>query len=100
MKRKRYTETQIIGILKEAEQGVPVTDLCRNHLYHPRYTHPDLATGPNQVWSWDIKKLRAAREWTYYYYYLYALLDIFSRYVAGRLLSHCESGEVAAELSQ
>jgi len=31
MKRKRYTETQIIGILKEAEQGVPVTDLCRKH---------------------------------------------------------------------
>lgn len=31
MKRKRYTEAQIIGILKEAEQGVPVTDLCRKH---------------------------------------------------------------------
>ncbi len=31
MKRKRYTESQIIGILKEAEQGVPVTDLCRKH---------------------------------------------------------------------
>jgi len=31
MKRKRYTESQIIGILKEAEQGVPVADLCRKH---------------------------------------------------------------------
>jgi len=69
----------------------------RNQLRHPRYKRPELlATGPNQVWSWDITKLRAVQKWTYYY--LYVLLDIFSRYVVGWMLSHRESGELAAEL--
>jgi putative transposase len=71
----------------------------RNQLRHPRYVRPELlATGPNQVWSWDITKLRAVQKWTYYY--LYVLLDIFSRYVVGWMLSHRESGELAAELLQ
>ena len=69
----------------------------RNQLRHPRYQRPELlATGPNQVWSWDITKLRAAQKWTYYY--LYVLLDIFSRYAVGWMLAHRESGELAAEL--
>lgn len=69
----------------------------RDQLRHPQYKRPELiATGPNQVWSWDITKLRAAEKWTYYY--LYVLLDIYSRYVVGWLLSHRESGELAAEL--
>jgi putative transposase len=69
----------------------------RNQLRHPRYKRPELlATGPNQVWSWDITKLRAVQKWTYYY--LYVLLDIFSRYVVGWMLSYRESGELAAEL--
>ena len=69
----------------------------RNRLRHPRYRRPELlATGPNQVWSWDITKLRAAQRWTYYY--LYVPLDIFSRYAVGWLLAHRESGELAAEL--
>ena len=71
----------------------------RNQLRHPRYARPELlATGPNQVWSWDITKLRAVQKWTYYY--LYVLLDIFSRYAVGWMLSHRESGELAAELLQ
>jgi putative transposase len=71
----------------------------RNQLRHPRYRRPELlATGPNQVWSWDITKLRAVQKWTYYY--LYVLLDIFSRYAVGWMLSHRESGELAAELLQ
>jgi len=71
----------------------------RNQLRHPRYKRPELlATGPNQVWSWDITKLRAVHKWTYYY--LYVLLDIFSRYAVGWMLSHRESGELAAELLQ
>jgi putative transposase len=71
----------------------------RNQLRHPRYKRPELlATGPNQVWSWDITKLRAVQKWTYYY--LYVLLDIFSRYAVGWMLSHRESGELAAELLQ
>ena len=69
----------------------------RNQLVHPRYQRPELlATGPNQVWTWDITKLRAAQKWTYYY--LYVLLDLFSRYAVGWMLAHRESGELAAEL--
>ena len=69
----------------------------RNQLRHPSYTKPELlATGPHQVWSWDITKLRAAHKWTYYY--LYVLLDIYSRYVVGWMLAHRESGVLAANL--
>lgn len=71
----------------------------RNQLRHPKYARPELlATAPNQVWSWDITKLRAQQKWTYYY--LYVLLDIFSRYVVGWMLAHRESGELAAQLLQ
>jgi putative transposase len=69
----------------------------REQLRHPRYAAPELlATAPNQVWSWDITLLRAREKWTYYY--LYVLLDIFSRYVIGWLLAHHESGDLAQEL--
>ena len=69
----------------------------RNQLRHPSYARPELlATGPNAVWSWDITKLRADRKWTYYY--LYVLLDIYSRYVVGWMLAHRESGDLAASL--
>ena len=68
----------------------------RNQLRHPHYAKPELlATGPNQVWSWDLTKLLAARKWTYY---LYVLLDIYSRYVVGWMLAHRESGALAAKL--
>src|SRR6185295_10076833 len=51
----------------------------RNQLRHPAYRKPELlATGPNQVWSWDITKLLGPQKWTYFY--LYVVLDIFSRY--------------------
>jgi len=57
----------------------------RNQLKHPAYTKPELlAESPNEVWSWDITKLRGPVKWTYFY--LYVILDIFSRYVVGRLL--------------
>jgi len=69
----------------------------RRQLVHPAYAKPELlATAPNQVWSWDITKLRAQAKWTYYY--LYVLLDIYSRYVVGWMLAHVESGELAARL--
>ena len=69
----------------------------RNQLVHPRYQRPELlATAPNQVWTWDITKLRAAQKWTYYH--LYLLLDIYSRYAVGWMLADRESGELAAEL--
>lgn len=69
----------------------------RDQLRHPAYAKPELlASGPNQVWSWDITKLRGPEKWTYYY--LYVLLDIFSRYAVGWMLAHRESGELAATL--
>jgi putative transposase len=69
----------------------------RNQLRHPAYTKPQLlATGPNQLWSWDITKLRGPAKWTYYY--LYTILDVFSRYVPGWLIAECESSTLAQQL--
>jgi putative transposase len=64
---------------------------------HPEYRKPELiATGPNQVWSWDITKLLGPAKWTYYY--LYVLLDIFSRYVVGWMLAEREASAWAQQL--
>ncbi len=69
----------------------------RDQLRHPNYHKPELlATGPNQVWSWDITKLLGPQKWTYYY--LYVILDIFSRYVVGWMLAHRESSDLAVRL--
>ena len=70
----------------------------RNQLRHPTYVKPELlATGPNQLWSWDITKLRGPVAWTYFY--LYVILDVYSRYVVGWLLANRESAELAKELT-
>jgi putative transposase len=69
----------------------------RNLLRHPQYHKPELlATAPNQVWSWDITKLRGPVKWTYFY--LYVLLDIYSRYVVGWLIAERETAALAQEL--
>jgi len=69
----------------------------RNQLRHPTYTKPELvATAPNQVWSWDITKLLGPKKWTYYY--LYVLLDLFSRYVVGWMLADRENANLAGRL--
>jgi putative transposase len=69
----------------------------RDQLRHPNYTKPELlATGPNQLWSWDITKLKGPAKWTYYY--LYTILDVFSRYVPGWLIAECESATLAEQL--
>ena len=69
----------------------------RNQLRHPRYQKPELlATAPNQVWSWDITKLLGPAKWTYFY--LYVMLDVFSRYVVGWLLAQRESADLARRL--
>jgi putative transposase len=66
----------------------------RGQLRHPTYQKPELvATRPNQVWSWDITKLRGPAKWTYFY--LYVILDLFSRYVAGWMVAPRESAELA-----
>jgi putative transposase len=64
---------------------------------HPHYAVPRLvASGPNQVWSWDITKLAGPLKWLYFS--LYVLLDIFSRYVVGWLVAEREDGELAGRL--
>jgi putative transposase len=69
----------------------------RNQLTHPNYLKPELlATGPNQVWSWDITKLLGPEKWTYYY--LYVILDIYSRYVVGWMIAPKETAALAREL--
>jgi putative transposase len=69
----------------------------RNQLRHPAYAKPELlATEPCQVWSWDISKLRGPQKG--HYYYLYVILDIFSRYVVGWMIAEVESAELAEQL--
>jgi putative transposase len=69
----------------------------RDQLRHPPYARPELlATGPNELWSWDISKLRGPAKWTYYY--LYVLLDVFSRYVPGWMVATRESAVLAERL--
>ncbi len=62
----------------------------RRQRRHPVYQKPELlAEGPNQVWSWDITKLMGPVKWSYFY--LYVILDIFSRRVVGWRIEHAES---------
>ena len=69
----------------------------RNMLRHPQYAKPELlATGPNQLWSWDITKLKGPVKWTYFY--LYVILDVFSRYVVGWMVATRESATLAKKL--
>jgi putative transposase len=69
----------------------------RDQLVHPAYSKPELlATAPNQVWSWDITKLLGPAKWTYFY--LYVILDIYSRYVTGWMVAHREHADLAERL--
>jgi len=69
----------------------------RDQLVHPRHQRPELlATKPNQLWSWDITKLLGPATWTYFY--LYAILDVFSRYTVGWMVAERESATLAERL--
>ncbi len=69
----------------------------RRHATHPAKVKPELvASGPNEVWSWDITKLHGPAKWTYYY--LYVILDIFSRYPVGWMVASRESAVLAERL--
>ena len=69
----------------------------RDQLTHPAYQKPELlATKPNQLWSWDITKLKGPAKWTYFY--LYVILDVFSRYVVGWMVAPRETAELAKRL--
>jgi len=71
----------------------------RDQLRHPHYSRPELlATAPNQVWSWDITKLKSSAKWVYFQ--LYVILDIFSRYVVGFMVARGESARLAERLIQ
>ena len=66
----------------------------RDQAQRSTYSKPELlATGPKQLWSWDITKLKGPTTWTYYY--LYVILDVYSRYVVGFLIALRESAELA-----
>jgi len=69
----------------------------RNQLRHPAYAKPKLlAIAPNQVWTWDITQLLGPVKWTYFY--LYVVLDLFSRFGVGWLITERESAELAQVL--
>lgn len=71
----------------------------RNQLTHPAYAKPELlATRPNELWSWDVSKLKGPAKWTYYY--LYVILDVFSRYIVGWTVQHRENAQLAMALIQ
>ncbi len=92
---ERYlcSERTMYRILAESQ---PVRER-RNQLQHPQYAKPELvATAPNQVWSWDITKLLGPKKWTYYY--VYVLLDIFSRYAVGWMVADRENSALAGRL--
>lgn len=77
------------GELRERRRGHRQTSYAKPEL---------LATGPNQLWSWDITKLKGPQTWTYYH--LYVILDIFSRYVVGWMIADRESSMLAKKLIQ
>jgi putative transposase len=80
-------------ILAQAEQ----VRERRNQVRRTGYTAPELlATEPNQLWSWDITKLRGPEKWSYYY--LYVILDVFSRAVVGWLIAEREDALLAEAL--
>lgn len=83
------TRTMYRILAQEGESGDR-----REQRIHPPYQKPELlATAPNQLWSWDITKLRGPVKWTYFY--LYVALDVFSRYVTGWMVAPRETGELA-----
>lgn len=68
----------------------------RDQLVHPPYRKEELlATRPNELWSWDITKLMGPAKWTYFY--LYVIIDVFSRYVVGWMVADKESAELAKQ---
>jgi len=74
------------GMTKERRQSAP-----------RHYKKPELlATKPNELWSWDITKLKGPTKWTYYY--LYKIIDVFSRNVVGWMVAHRESADLAEGL--
>ena len=93
-------EGQYLGSVRTMYRLLAAHGGCRerrNQLTHPAYTKPELlALAPNQVWSWDITKLKGPAKWTCFH--LYVILDIFSRFVVGWLIAPRECAELAQQL--
>jgi len=69
----------------------------RDQLTHPAYAKPELlAERPNELWSWDVSKLKGPAKWTWFY--LYVILDVFSRYIVGWTVQYRENGQIAKAL--
>jgi putative transposase len=80
-------------VLKCAQQ----TGERRRQRQHPIYTQPELlAIRPNEVWSWDITKVKGPIKWSHFH--LFVILDIFSRYVVGWMIAARETAELAEQL--
>lgn len=66
----------------------------RDQVRQSSYSRPELlATRPKELWSWDITKLKGPATWTYYY--LYVILDVYSRFVVGWMIAERETAELA-----
>jgi putative transposase len=86
-----------ISTIYRVLHGAGETRERRRQATHPAHVKPELAAArPGEVWSWDITKLLGPAKWTYYY--LYVVLDIYSRYVVAWRLEHRESATLAREL--
>jgi transposase InsO family protein len=90
-----YCSIRTMYRLLEAEHGG--VKERRAQVQRPHYRKPELlAQAPNQVWSWDITKLKSIVKWTYFY--LYVIIDIYSRYVVGWMVAHREQDALAKRL--
>jgi putative transposase len=86
------SERTIYRILQRVQQNVQ-----RRQKTAGNYSRPELlATKSNQLWSWDITKLKGPKKWTYYY--LYKIMDVYTRYVVGWMVAYRESAELAEDL--
>src|SRR6478672_9574837 len=90
-------EGRYLGSVRTMYRMLAINGGCRerrDQLVHPAYTRPELlALAPNQVWSWDITKLKGPAKWTCFH--LYVILDIFSRLVVGWLIADREGADLA-----
>ena len=97
-KRRTFTAEYKLGILQQAEAAAATRGGIGSLLRREGLYSSLLATAPNQLWSWDITKLLGPAKWTYFY--LYVILDVFSRYVTGWMVAMRESAELAKRLIQ
>lgn len=90
-----YCSIRTMYRILETEHGVAKER--RKHVQRPHYSKPELlAIAPNEVWSWDITKLKGPAKWTYFH--LYVIIDIYSRFVVGWMVAHREQDALARRL--